>query len=100
MNAPDARPENVARLAEVGLAIKNSLDFTTKQVIRFLESMVMQRYTCAGLIFDEQKPLVPRAKMFVYHPFQKHTLRSGYSFNALGWRRDLTGIEMAQKVAG
>ena len=52
----------------------------------------------AGLVLDEQQPVMARAEVLVDQPLEKHAFEPRQRRRPLRHRRDLAGVEMAQQI--
>src|SRR5690606_16856360 len=90
VHAPDTGPENVTSLRAVLPAIERSLDFTAQDEIGLLERVVVEPDADAGLILDEEQPVMSGARVLVEEPLEEDALEPRAAARAaLGRRRDL-----------
>src|SRR6187401_3378235 len=96
--ASDAGPENVARLAHVGLAIHRTFHLTAEDEVRLFERMVVQPQAHPRLVLDEEQPMMAGAEIFVDEPLEEHALEPCERGRPLRQWRNLTGVEVAEQI--
>src|SRR4030095_13200301 len=77
VHAADARPEDVARLADIGLAVHRTFHLTAEDEVRLFERMVVQPEPDPRLILDKQQAMVACAEIFVDEPLEEDALEPG-----------------------
>src|SRR4029453_7281497 len=94
-----AGPEHVTCLRQIPGAVQDGFDLTAQNEVRLFICVVVWADTNARQVLDEEEPVVNRAECFVDERFQKNTLQPARNNASPFTARDLTDIEMAEKVA-
>src|SRR4029453_17347580 len=94
VDASDARPEHVASLCSITLAVQRRFDLATQDEIGLFVSVVVQADRDARQVLDEQQAMVARPEFLVNKPLQTDTLQAAGFDAPLVTGRNLSDIEV------